>query len=369
MKAAVLYEVGKPMAIENVSLDDPRPDEVRIRVAASGLCHSDYHFMVGDMPHPLPVVLGHEAAGIVEAVGENVRSLVPGDHVVSCITGFCSGCEQCLGGYSYRCDNKPVRPMQAGRSRIRLGDQPVYQFGQLGGFAEEMLVHVNSVTKVPREMPLDRAATLGCAVITGFGAAVHGAKVKAGQTVVVIGCGGVGLNVIQGARVAGAGRIIAVDIADGKLELAKKFGATDGVKGGDDATAAVIEMTKGGVDHVFEVIGLPATIRQGALMLRKGGQLTMIGVPRFDASLALPALPFVQKEIRVAGSVMGSVPFMLEVPRLAKYYLEGKIELDALISQRIALEDINKGYEALASGSIARSVIQFDDVIRQAAAA
>ena len=296
-----------------------------------------------------------------------MQSLSPGDRVVSCITGFCGGCEQCLSGHSHRCDRKPARAVLPGQSRIRLGDRPVYQFGQLGAFAEQMLVHVNSVTKVPREMPLDRAALLGCAVVTGIGAAVHGARVQPGQTVAVIGCGGVGLNVIQGARLAGASRIIAVDIADGKLELARKFGATDAVKGGEDATAAVVEMTQGGVDHTFEVIGLPATVRQGLLMLRKGGQLTLIGVPRFDAALSLPALPFVQKEVRIVGSAMGSVPFMLEVPRLARAYLEGRIELDALVSQRIALEDINHGYEAMTSGAVARSVIVFEDVMREAA--
>ncbi|MCS3835691.1 S-(hydroxymethyl)glutathione dehydrogenase/alcohol dehydrogenase [Pseudomonas sp. JAI111] len=368
MKAAVLYQTGTPLVIEDLSLGDPGPDEVRIRVAASGLCHSDYHFMSGDLPHPLPVVLGHEAAGIVEAVGSAVCTLKPGDHVVSCMSAFCGGCPQCMGGHNYRCDSKPARSGMPERSALRLGNQPVYPFGQLGGFAEEMVVNVNAVTRVPREMPLDRAATLGCAVLTGYGAAVYKAQVRPGETVVVIGCGGVGLNVIQGARAAGAARIIAVDIAATKLDLARRFGATDAIHSNDDVVATIIELTKGGVDHVFEVIGLPGTIRQGFLMLRKGGQLTLIGVPRFDASLDFPALPFMQKEVRVTGSLMGSVPFSLAIPKLANEYLAGRLQLDELISRRISLQDINLGYKALIAGEEARTVIVFDDVLRAAAA-
>ncbi|MFU2325034.1 Zn-dependent alcohol dehydrogenase [Pseudomonas sp. NFX98] len=366
MKAAVLYEANKPLVIEELTLDNVRDNEVRVRVAASGLCHSDYHFMVGDMPHPTPLVLGHEASGIVEAVGSNVTTLKPGDHVVTCISSFCGGCPECLGGYSYRCDTKPTRGPQPASSPLILNGKPIYQFGQLGGFAEEMVVNINAVTKIPREMPLDCAATLGCAVITGFGAAVYGAKVRPGDTVAIIGCGGVGLNVIQGARAAGASRIIAVDIADAKLELARKFGATDFVKGGDDAVGQINELTRGGVNHAFEVIGIPATIRQGLLMLKKGGQLTMIGVPRFDAKLDLPALPFLQKEVRIVGSTMGSVSFMLAIPKLAEEYLAGRLKLDELISQRIALEQINQGYEALMGGGVARSMIVFNDVLKAA---
>ena len=204
MKAAILREVGQPLSIEEVELDAPRDDEVRIRVVASGLCHSDYHFMVGDMPHPLPVVLGHEASGIVEAVGANVREVRPGDAVVTCISGFCGECCECQAGHNYRCDSKPMRPASVGDARITQRGTPIQQFGQLGGFAEEMLVHQHSVSKLPEGMPLDLAALLGCAVLTGVGAAVNRAAVKPGDAVAVIGCGGVGLNVIQGARLAGA---------------------------------------------------------------------------------------------------------------------------------------------------------------------
>jgi len=359
-KAAILREVGRPMSIESVELDAPRENEVRIRVVASGLCHSDYHFMVGDIPHPLPVVLGHEASGIIEAVGSNVRTLKKGDAVVACISTFCGECGQCQGGHNYRCDDKPTRPANPGAARISQGGAPIHQFGQLGGFCEEMLVHAHSVSKLPEGIQLDRAALLGCAVLTGVGAVIERAKVRPGATVAVIGCGGVGLNVIQGARLAGAGRIVAVDLNPAKLDLARTFGATDVVAGGDDAVAQVVELTSGGVDYAFEVIGLGPTLRQAFMMLRKGGTAVMVGVPKFGADISLPAMPFLQKEVSVISSMMGSLPFQSAIPWLAQMYIDGGLLLDPLISQRIGLEDINRGYEQLAAGTVARSIIVFD---------
>ncbi|WP_226948584.1 Zn-dependent alcohol dehydrogenase [Rhizorhabdus wittichii] len=352
------------MSIEDVDLDGPRPDEVRIRVAASGLCHSDYHFIVGDMPHPLPVVLGHEASGIVEAVGENVRHVKVGDAVVSCISTYCGECTQCQTGHNYRCDDKPARAPAIGEARLSQAGKPVHQFGQLGGFAEEMLIHAHSVSRIPEDMPLDVACLLGCAVLTGVGAAIERAKVRPGDMVAVIGCGGVGLNVIQGARLAGASRIIAVDLNPAKLELAKVFGATDLVAGGDGVVEQVRELTKGGVDYAFEVIGLAPTVRQAFMMLRKGGAAVMVGVPKFGSDISIPAMPFLQQEVSLISSMMGSVPFQVAIPRYAQLYLEGRLNLDSLVSQRIALTDINKGYEQLAAGSVARSVITFEGVGR-----
>ena len=360
MKAAILREVGQPLTIEDVELDAPRPDEIRLRVSASGLCHSDYHFMVGDMPYPLPVVLGHEASGIVEAVGANVHEFRPGDRVVSCISTFCGSCGECQTGHSYRCDDRPTRGPAPENARIRQGGAVINQFNQLGGFAEEMLVHRHSVVKLPEDMPLDVASLLGCSVLTGVGAALNRAEVRSGDTVAVIGCGGVGLNVIQGARIAGARRIIAVDLSPAKLELAKLFGATDTVLGGEDAVEAVTSLTKGGVDSAFEVIGLQATIRQAFLMLRKGGAAVMVGVPKFGSDVVVPALPFLQKEVRLISSMMGSVPFQVAIPQYAQMYLDGSLLLDPLVSQRIALTDINQGYSDLAAGNVARSVITFD---------
>ena len=309
MKAAVLHEPNTPLTIETVDLDGPRDEELRIQVAASGLCHTDHHFMIGDMPHPLPVVLGHEAAGVVTAVGRGVSAFKVGDTVVTALTGFCGACTQCETGRNYRCDSRPARPAEPGSSRLSMGGAPVYQFGELGGFAEEMVVHQNYAARTPRDMPLDLAALLGCGVLTGVGAAFNTAGVRPGDSVAVVGCGGVGLNVIQGARIAGAARIIAVDLVQSKLDLARSLGATDVVKGGPNAHDEIQELTKGGVDHAFEVIGHPSTVKQAFLSLGKGGALTLVGVMRYDANLEFPPLPFFRNDVSVRASFIGSEPF------------------------------------------------------------
>jgi len=316
--------------------------------------------MSGDLPHPMPIVLGHEASGVVEEVGENVRHIKPGDQVVTCISTYCGECGECQHGHGHICSDKPTRPATPGEARIMWRGKPVQQFCQLGGFAEEMLVHAHSVTKLPEGMPMDIAALLGCAVITGMGAVLHRAKVQPGETVAVIGCGGVGLNVLQGAKLAGASRIIAVDLNPAKLELAKRFGATDCVLGGETAVAAVRELTAGGVDYAFEVIGLPITMRQAFLMLRKRGAAVLIGVPRFDAELSVPAISMLVNETRIISSVMGSSPHQVVIPQYAQLYLKGRLTLEPLISQKIGLQDINEGYAQLAAGAVARSVIMFE---------
>ena len=360
MKAAVLRQPGEPMTIEDVDLDGPRADEVRIRVLASGLCHSDYHMIVGDLPVAVPAVLGHEAAGVVEAVGENVVGVRRGDFVTTCASAYCGACRECQNGRTHICDDKPGRPdgRPAG-SRLTIGGQPVYQLGNLGGFAEEMVVHQKAVVKIPEDVPPTAAALMGCAVLTGVGAVLNGAKVEPGSTVAVIGCGGVGLNVIQGARIAGASRIIAVDLSPAKLEFARQFGATDTLLGGPDAAAEVVEMTGGGVDYAFEVIGLTSTMRQAFLMLRKRGAAVLIGVAKAGAELSLPLALFLRNEVRVIGTLMGSSPFQLLLPQLSRYYLDGRLKLDELVSHRIALSEINEGYARLAAGESTRNVIVF----------
>ena len=358
MKAAVLRAVGQPMTIETVELDGPRPDEVRIRVAATGLCHSDYHVMSGDLGAPLPIVLGHEGAGIIEAVGSNVRGLAKGDRVVTCTSIFCGHCGECQDGHNHLCTAKPVRPEPS--SPIRQNGQVINQFCYLSTFAEEMVVHHTAVTKLPEGMPMDVASVLGCAVLTGIGSVTGGAQVTPGSKVVVLGCGGVGLNVVQGARLAGAAQIIAVDLNPAKLELARQFGATHTVLGGDDAVAQVVDLTNGGADYAFEVVGVPALARQGLMMLRKRGTLTLVGLPKMGSDLLVPIMTMIGRETRVIGSNMGSVSFQRVIPTYAQLYLEGRLLLDPLISQRIALEDINRGYEQLIAGETARSVIVFD---------
>ena len=358
MKAAVLREIGR-LEIEEVSLDGPRDDEVRIRVEASGLCHSDYHIIVGDMAFPRPAILGHEAAGVVEAVGADVRGLAPGDRVVSCLSAYCGRCDECQRGHTHRCDEKPGARDLETEPRLAARGERVNQLGNLGAFAEEMVVHHRAVVKLPEGVPAASAALLGCAVLTGVGAVLNAAEVRPGSSVAVIGCGGVGLNVVQGAALAGAARVIAVDLSEEKLALARSFGATDTVIGGPDAVAAVRETTRGGVDYAFEVIGLPATVNDAVAMLRKGGTAVLVGIGATGAGFSAPITPFVLAEKKVVGSMMGSSPFQLLIPQLAGYYRRGRLKLDELVSDRIPLDRINEGYARMAEGAVARSVIVF----------
>jgi len=361
MKAAVLREMKQPLTIEQVSLDGPRADEVRIRVTGSGLCHSDYHTMSGDFPVPMPVILGHEASGIVEAVGSDVSEFKPGDRVVSCASQYCGHCHDCLSGHNNVCGSKPSSRDDSAPARISNGSESFNQFAGLGGFAEEMLVHRTGLTKIPEEMPLDVAALLGCGVLTGVGAALNGGQVKPGSTVAVIGCGGVGLNVIQGAKLAGAGQIIAVDLNERKFDLARTFGATHCVKGGPDAVAEVKDMTDGGVDYAFEVIGMTTTQEQALMMLRRRGTFVVVGMAPMVSTFAVPGVMMMAMELEIRGTLMGSVPFQVAIPEYAQLYLNGKLKLDELVSERIKLEDINTGYDKMMAGDVARSIIVFDE--------
>lgn len=359
MKAAVLRQLGR-MDIEDVELDGPRAGELRIRVLASGLCHSDYHMIMGDLPTTLPAVLGHEAAGVVEAVGSDVVGFAPGDMVITCFSAFCGQCHECQDGHSHRCEDKPGKPTdrEAG-SRITRNGEAIYQLGNLGGFAEEMVVHHRSAVKMPEGMPPTSAALMGCGVLTGTGAVLNAAKVEPGSTVAVIGCGGVGLNAVQGARIAGAVRIIAVDKSAEKLALARKFGATDTVLAGPDAVSEVLEMTRGGVDYAFEVVGAAATAQDALAMVRTGGACVLVGVAPMDARLEVPITSFLMTEKKVIGTLMGSAPFQTFLPKLAAHYLNGNLLLDELVSQQLPLEAINEGYAQMAQGKVARSVITF----------
>src|ERR1700755_727072 len=256
MKAAVLHEVNKPLVIEDVSLPNPGPREVLIRTSVAGLCHSDLHFMEGKYPHPLPAVLGHESAGIVEAVGSEVRTVKPGDHVITCLSAYCGHCNHCLTGRMSLCVSPETKRGKDDEPRLTSAKGPMVQYLNLSSFAEQMLIHEHACVAIRKDMPLDRAALIGCGVMTGVGAVMHTSNVRPGDTVAVVGCGGVGLAAINGAAIAGAGRIIAIDMAPGKENLAKSMGATDFVLGGDDVVKTVIEMTRGGVQHSFEAIGL-----------------------------------------------------------------------------------------------------------------
>jgi len=346
------------MSIEDVDIDLPADDEVLVRVVASGICHSDLHYLNGDLPFSGPAVFGHEVAGIVEAVGSDVTTVRPGDHVVACASGFCGHCTPCVSGRNHLCADKPRRGAES-RPRLSMRSQPVMQGMQIGGFAEMALVHQNYLVAVDRDLPLDRAALLGCGVVTGLGAVINRAQVLPGSKVVVVGCGGVGLNVIQGARISGASQIVAVDLASAKLELARKMGATDVVAGGPDAVDLVRQVTGGGADYAFEVIGRAETIVQSIDMLARGGQLTMVGASRPDMTLPLSAFKTVANELRIQGVIMGASPFVRDIPRFAEMYMRGQLDLDGLIGERISLYEVNTAMEILKTGLQARSVILF----------
>lgn len=363
MKAAVLNQQPGALEIEDLIVDKPGPNEVLIRTVGAGLCHSDLHMMEGIFRNPVPAVLGHESAGIVEAVGEGVAYVKPGDHVVACLSIFCGQCNRCLGGSPNLCQNYSAtsRPSTAGPRLRRADGTPVDQMARLGGFAEMMLVHQNAVVKITDAMPLDTACLIGCGVLTGFGAAVRTASVKPGSTVCVIGTGGIGLSAIQGARVAGAGEIIAVDTTEAKLATARRFGATAVINASevDDVVAAVKDMTGGGVQYSFEAIGLKATAEQAFRMLDAGGTATIIGMVPTKTPLEIRGLDLLSEK-KLQGSAMGSNQFRLDIPRMVKMYLDGVLLLDELITDHIDLHQVNEGYAKMKAQEGSRTVITFD---------
>ncbi|MGN6499843.1 MAG: Zn-dependent alcohol dehydrogenase [Tsuneonella sp.] len=361
MKAAVLVQPKQPLEIEDLSISKPGPHEVLIRTAACGLCHSDLHFIEGSYPHALPAVPGHEAAGVVEAVGSEVRTVKPGDHVVSCLSAFCGHCEFCVTGRMALCLGGDTRRAAGDAPRITRPDgSMVNQMLNLSAFAEQMLIHEHACVRIDPEMPLDRAAVIGCAVTTGAGAVFNACKLVPGETVAVIGCGGVGLAAINAAKIAGAGRIIACDPVPAKRELAKVLGATDAVDAlAEDAAQQVIELSKGGVDHAIEAVGRPASAELACKVLRRGGTATILGMMPLDCKVGLGALDLLSGK-KLQGAIMGNNRFPVDLPRLVDFYMRGLLDLDTIIAERIPLKDVNQGFEKMKQADSARSVIVFD---------
>jgi len=363
MKAALLDETAGRLELADVTVDKPDAREVLIRTVGSGLCHSDLHFI--DMPAAaaamgsLPMVLGHEAAGVVEMAGDDVTHVRPGDHVITFPMQFCGTCEFCLGGRPTLCNNSPGARAAGAAPRLTSGGAPVAQFVNLGGFAEQMLVHEHALVKIDPDYPLDRAAVIGCGLATGVGAVLNTAQVRPGSSVAVVGCGGVGLSAIQGAVIAGARQIIAVDTQPAKFDLARKLGATDCVDASaGDPVAQVQELTGGGVDYSFEAIGLKPTAEQAFLMLRSGGTATIIGVG-LGVTLNLDMMMFLS-ERRLQGSNMGSNRFRTDLPRYIELDQKGRLDVGSMIETHIALDAINDGYEAMRQQAInGRRVIMF----------
>lgn len=361
MKAAVLNSNPGLLEIEDIEIGTPGPREVLVRTVAAGVCHSDLHFMEGKYQCPCPSVLGHESAGVVEAVGSAVSYVQPGDHVITCLAAFCGHCEQCLSGHQSLCQNKATELVRGDGEGHRLsrGGEEVHQFMHLSSFAENMLIHEHALVKIDPDMPLDKAALIGCGVTTGMGAVFRTAEVRPGENVAVIGCGGIGLAAIQGARIAGANKIIAVDMVESKLELAQSMGATHVVNAAEtDAVAAVKDLTFGGVHHSFEAVGMKQTAEDSFQMLDKGGQATVIGMIPIGTKVEVHGVELLYEK-KLTGSNMGSTQFRTDMPRYVDMYMQGRLKLDEMVSKTIALEDINQGFEDMKSGSVARSVILF----------
>lgn len=359
MKASVVKEFGAGFVYEDVEISTPTGAEVLIEVKASGLCHSDLTASKHNLGYDVPVVFGHEVAGVVTEIGPQVTEFKVGDHVVGCLVQFCGKCVRCLSGRVTHCDNPAATLRNANDpSRLSFGDVPASQGMGLGGFAEQALIHENQLVKIDDRMPFPQAALLGCGVVTGAGAVINTASVQAGESVAVIGVGGVGLNAINGAVVAGASTIIAIDIADDKLEKARRFGATHVINSTkEDPVARVREITGGGADAVFDVVGHPAVSAQGLEMVGKGGGLYLIGIGSPDTSLQVSNLAMLTDQKRVQGVYMGSSNHKRDIPMYAKLYLEGRFNLDDLISKEISLSEVQEGYEALHDSSITRVVI------------
>jgi S-(hydroxymethyl)glutathione dehydrogenase / alcohol dehydrogenase len=358
MKAALLRAYGEPLATEDVSLGPLGDFDVRVQVVATGVCHSDLHVARGEVPLPVPTVLGHEGSGVVTAVGDRVSEVSVGDHVVGCMSMFCGICAYCLSGRPYLCTRAELlaRDPRLGPA-LHQEDEVITAFCDLGSFAEEMIVHQRALVKIPPEMPLERAALLGCAVTTGLGAVFNTAGVHPGDTVAVVGCGGVGLAAIQAAAIAGADRVIAVDQVAAKSQLARSLGATDFVEAnGRDVGAEVLELTAGGVDHAIEAAGTKLTIEAAYKMIRAGGTATVCGFLGFGQRIEIDPLDLLFEK-RLQGSQMGSNRFRLDIPRYARMYLSGRLDLDSLVSRTIGLDDINDAFAAMTTGQLARHVV------------
>lgn len=358
MKAAVLYAPNQPLVIEDIEIDEPQANEVLIKTKATGVCHSDLHFMEGKWMYPMPVVLGHESAGVVEKVGTGVTNVKVGDRVVIAFVQSCGNCDRCTTGRPVLCTNgQSLNRM----GRIKLNGQPIMQFAGMGAFAEYQLVSNRACVKVPDGVPMEVASLVGCSVMTGVGAVTNTVKLQVGQTVAVIGCGGVGLNIIQGAKLAGASRIIAVDMLESKLAAAKEFGATDVVDASSgDAVAQVSAMTGGGVDYAFEAIGLMKTASQAFEMARRGGQAVIVGMLPLGEQLTIPnaGMAFLGEK-GIVGSYYGSTRQTYDMPWLMELYRQKRLKIDELITRTYELGQINEAYDALKGGEVNRSVITF----------
>lgn len=363
IRAAVLRAYDAPLEIESLELAEPRADEIVVKLAASGVCHTDLSVVQGKLPLPPPSVLGHEGAGVVESVGSGVTDLAPGDHVVLSWVRNCGKCAYCIAGTSHLCEGAIHDAMAGADFVFRNGDEPIGRLAGVGSFAEKTVIKASAAIKIANDIPLDRACLVGCGVMTGVGAAINTVNLRPGQTVAVFGCGGVGLNVLQGAALCSPAQLIAVDVSPAKLDTARTFGATDVLDASrvDDVPAAIKAMTGGlGVDWAFEASGVGKVIQQSFLSIKRGGSAVIVGVPSVFEEVALPSALFALEERSVIGSLYGSANIARDMPRLLDLYMRKRIKIDELISQRIRLDQVNEAFAAMQKGDVARSVIVYD---------
>ncbi|WP_108788490.1 zinc-binding dehydrogenase [Erythrobacter sp. Alg231-14] len=360
-KAAILETPGQGLTIGDIEVADPMPHEVLIDTKACGLCHSDLHFIDGHYPHALPAIPGHEAAGIVRAVGSEVTTVKPGDHVVSCLSAFCGTCEFCVTGRMALCLGGATRRGKGDAPRITRSDgAPVAQMLNLSALSEQMLIHENACVSIDKDMPLDRAAVIGCAVTTGAGTIFNACNVTPGETVLVVGCGGVGLATINAAKIAGAGKVIAADPLPEKRALAETLGATHTVDAlADDVVKQIMEISGGGVDWGIEAVGRQASADLAVAALRRGGTAVILGMMPLDCKVGLGAMDLLGGK-KLMGAIMGMNHFPVDLPRLVDFYMRGLLDLDTIIAERISLDDVNAGFDKMREGSHARSVVMFD---------
>jgi Zn-dependent alcohol dehydrogenase len=359
MRAAVCREFKKPLALEEVSLVEPRAGEVQVRIAACAICHSDLMAIDGAWGGELPAIFGHEAAGVVEAVGPGVTGAAPGDHVVVTLLRSCGDCHFCARGELQLCETK--LPLDL-RSPLAAGDGSTIRQGlRTAAFAEQVVVHASQIAVIPREVPLASASLLACGVITGVGAALNTAAVRPGSHVATIGTGGVGLNCVQGAALSGARTNVAIDLSDHKLATARAFGASHAINPrAVDVRDAVRSLTGGrGADYVFVAAGSAAAIEQGAMLVRRGGTLVVVGMTALSVKVRLEALDIADDALRILGSKMGGTRPRVDIPVLVDWYRQGRLKLDELISGRYPPEQINEALASAASGAALRNVIVF----------
>jgi S-(hydroxymethyl)glutathione dehydrogenase/alcohol dehydrogenase len=360
MKAVVAHELNR-FSVEEVTLDPPKAGEVLVKMKATGICHSDLSVINGTIPVPFPMVLGHEGAGIVEALGPGVTNVKPGDHVALSFVPNCGDCYHCLRSEPYLCmRSTPDGKMMDGTTRVHLNGKDINVMQFLGNMAEYAVVPAMCLVKIDADIDMKAAALVGCGVTTGVGAALKTAQVKPGSTVAVFGAGGVGLSIIQGARVAGAARIFAVDLSDEKLALAKELGATDTINGANDPLGKIMELTGGiGVDYGFEAIGIPAVVDQAQKATRRGGTMTVVGVGKLSQKLEFNALMFPLMSKTIKGSMYGSAEFRVDFPKYLELYKQGKLDLDRMVTHTYTIDEAVQAFADLESGKNARGVIVY----------